>query len=36
MTGMKHQGRPFPDLFVDDARLFNLKTVFEDRFEAND
>ena len=30
------EGEPFPDLYVDDAELFNLTTVFEDRFEAND
>ena len=30
------EGEPFPDLYVDEAELFNLTTVFEDRFEAND
>lgn len=29
-------GGTFPDLYVDDAQLFDLTTVFEDRFEAEE
>jgi hypothetical protein len=30
------EGEPFPDLYVDEASVINLTTVFGDRFEATD